>query len=95
MGITWSQYHISHIGRPLCGTLVPDRVQRSVDRPAQIRDWPHLCAKCRTLAQRAATAENSTDSCPACGGYVRGPDGRCVDCFAAWPIRETPTLTPR
>jgi hypothetical protein len=55
-GRGWSAYHINHIGEPLCGTHKPDKVQASIDRPAEIKDWPRVCAKCRELAIQGATA---------------------------------------
>lgn len=36
------------------------------------------------LTPRAAAAAGA-DTCPRCGGYQRGTDGRCNDCFARWP----------
>ena len=52
----WSQWHILALGLPLCGTPVPDVVQRRTERPARIRDWSHICSRCRELAIRGATA---------------------------------------
>ena len=51
----WTSFHINHIGEPLCCTPKPDKVQASIDKPAEIKDWPRVCAKCRELAIKGAT----------------------------------------
>ena len=52
----WTRFHIAAIGKPLCGTPVPNKVQGSIDKPAEIKDWPHICSKCRELAVKGATS---------------------------------------
>jgi len=51
----WTQWHVGHIGLPLCGTPVPDKPQAQHERAAEIRDWPHICKDCKALAIKAAT----------------------------------------
>jgi hypothetical protein len=58
----WTSFHISAIGKPLCGTPVPDKVQASIDKPAEIKDWAHVCAKCRALAIKGATGDERSDA---------------------------------
>lgn len=58
----WSASHISHIGEPLCAMPMPEKPQARQDRPAEIRDWPRVCADCRALAIKGATSDDSSDA---------------------------------
>lgn len=89
-GHGWSSWHILHLGQPLCDTPVPSTLRGKFDRELRPCDFANLCAKCRELAIKAASApieiEGPAESCPACGYYKRGQDGTCVSCGADWPL---------
>jgi len=88
---TWSPTHISHIGEPLCASPMPEKPQARRERPAEIKDLPHICVRCRELAVKAATGQPPLDeTCGQCGYYKRGIDGTCVDCGADWPLQTPP-----
>jgi len=60
-GGVWSGAHIAHFGDPLCAAPMPKRPQGKRWRPAEIRDWPHICKDCKTLAIKAATRGEPLD----------------------------------
>jgi len=54
-GVWSTPPHISHLGEPLCGASMPEKPQGRRERPAEIKDWSHICSKCRELAVKGAT----------------------------------------
>jgi len=69
----WTHWHILAVGKPLCGTPVPDKVQAQFDREVRPGDWPHVCLKCRELAvAQAADNEKPADR----GKAIDGPNGQ-------------------
>lgn len=70
----WTQWHILAMGLPLCGTPVPEVVQRRTERTAEIRDWPHICSRCRELVLRSVPVpievQEQPESLTSTGGLV-------------------------
>jgi len=94
-GKTWTAFHVAHLGRPACGTPLPAPLERVTVREAQIKDWLHLCERCKEAVLRLTPAPCAgvaaeDENCRVCGGYKRGLDGHCVDCCTPWPIKTAP-----
>jgi len=53
----WTQWHIEHLGRPLCGTPVPDDPWAMTSKAATPSDWARTCATCREIALRRAVPD--------------------------------------
>lgn len=51
-GRIWTRWHVLRFGAPLCGTRVPDPVQRLTAKPQQLGDWRHICERCRAIVIR-------------------------------------------
>ena len=76
----WSSAHISHIGEPLCATPMPDHPQATRERPAEIRDWPYVCADCRALAIKGVTEPGAFCECNHPQASHANGAGACLDC---------------
>ena len=88
----WTQWHIDHLGQPLCGTPVPEHPWAMAYKAATPSDWPLICAKCRTLATQVATGAGGYCLCNHRQAAHDGGFGPCSACrcttFEHDPIYE-------
>lgn len=75
VGTRWSSYHIRRFDGALCGTPVPQGVQRFTERPARTADWLSICEKCREAALQRISADlgESPDQMPPEATAAAGP----------------------
>lgn len=63
----WTAFHVQSFGSPLCGTRLPDQVQRWTEIDARPEHWRNnsICGRCREALARAQKRAGSGEAADA------------------------------